>query len=91
MTRTLTALAALTLALGLSACTDEQKAAYDTTMASLMGTPVPWEGKDLAVLYVRPSITDMEPIEVAEPEPAPECQGDVFRVSRCVDGKLQEW
>jgi hypothetical protein len=38
-------------------------------------------------------VAEVEPVEVVEPEPQPqpECTSDVFRVSRCVDGKIVEW
>lgn len=84
--------AILLLAIPLAAC---------DPLNALTGEPTEFQQHMERVALVtipEPEISpEPEPVSVKAatveivPEPAPECTTDVFRISRCVDGKLEDW
>lgn len=62
----------------------------------LSGKPSPYKAAHeqrmaLVTPVVASAADPIEPEPVAIPKPEPECTADVFRVSRCIDGKEIPW
>lgn len=65
------------------------------------GKPSPYKEhiERMALVTVPEAPAEVEVVEPVVPEapdpmtvePPPECTSDIYRVSRCVDGKLEEW